>query len=1207
MTDAKAAPITPERWGRIKAVFQSAVDLTPAERPTFLAGACTGDDPLREEVERLLAVYDETGSFMDSPVGGLLPGTAGAMRTEWIEPEERRPARSPTPRTPSRRGAAPANTFAPGDIVDGRYKIVRFIAEGGMGEVYEAEDLALHGRVALKTIRSDIAEDARTLERFKREIHMARKVTHPNVSRIYDLGTHSAGSGTPDAPARDVLFLTMELLAGESLADRIARERRLATADALPIVAQISAGLAAAHAIAIVHRDFKSGNVMLVADAHGGTRAVITDFGLARQTSAEDGLASISDTGAVVGTPAYMAPEQIQGLPVTAAADIYALGVVMYEMVTGQRPFEGGSVISVAVKRLTEAPRAPRAVVPDLDPAWEAAILKCLERDPVARFASVADVANALGAGITPTPSRMIRPALRVGKSARVRQAIAALIVAGAVIAGYTVWRSRGAPTPAASMAPNRRSVTVLAMTNVSGRPESAWLSTALAEMLTSDLASGGLLRLVPTQEVARIERDLGLGKADERSKEVLGRIRRSLGADFAVVGSFTVLGDGTNALLRVDLSLYDARTGDLRAQSSANGTQGQLFDLVSRAGAPLREKLGLTAKTPAQAVEIAATLPSDAAAAKFYAQGLALLRTADALAARDVLEKAVAAQPKHPLPHAALADAWSLLGYDGKAEQEARQAVAQAGVLPPELRLGIEARAHEFAKDWTQAVNTYRSLFEAASDSVEIGLRLADAQVAAGQSREALVTLAALRRLPAPISDDARIDLSQARASAELSDFKAERESAAAAARKASALGARLLLARARSLEAHALGAVGETAPSTAALEEARRLYEDAGDQRGLARTLNEMAIALSGRGDLAGARRLFERSLQIARTIGDKATSAATLHNLGSTLLDQGQPAEAQKRYDEALGIYREIGARADLSDTLNDIGARLQIAGDLAGALKRYQEALAIDGEVGDKRRTALALANIGELLLVRGELKQAQDMHEESLALAREIGQKEVAAYDLYRLGVLFTARGDLRVARQKHEEAMALQVQLGDKVAVAQTRLGLARLALEENRAGEAESLAREAEEVLRSQDARDAQAFAQGVLAAALLAEARIPDARKAADQAVKIAGQGEDRTVRLTVAVWAAEVRAAGGSPADVGAAVQALETARTEAERIGFVLEAYEARLATAGLQLASGRSATARPALKALAKEADAKGFGLVSRKATALLGG
>ncbi len=248
-----------------------------------------------------------------------------------------------------RRASRPP-VFSPGDVLAGRFRILRFIAQGGMGEVYAAEDQVLRDRVALKTIRADIAGDPGTMDRFLREVYLARQVTHPNVSRIFDVFQHG-----------ETKFLTMELLTGETLADRIARAGRLTEAQALPLVAQMASAIGAAHEAGVIHRDFKSANVMLVPDSQktGGLRAVVTDFGLARR-SRSGASASLSaartETEMVIGTPDYMAPEQVEGGQITPSVDIYAFGVVLYELVTGDRPFTGESPDH---RRRQAADRAP--------------------------------------------------------------------------------------------------------------------------------------------------------------------------------------------------------------------------------------------------------------------------------------------------------------------------------------------------------------------------------------------------------------------------------------------------------------------------------------------------------------------------------------------------------------------------------------------------------------------------------------------------------------------------------------------------------------------------------------------------------------------------------------------------------------------------------------------------------------------------------
>src|ERR1044071_8644507 len=292
-------------------------------------------------------------------------------------------------------------TFEPGQIVGERYRIVRLIGAGGMGEVYEAHDLELGEDIAIKVVRVD------SVERVRREIQLARQITHRNICRTFDLGRDG-----------DVMFVTMELLRGRTLARLIAERGRLTAAEAMPIVEEIRAGLSAPHARGIVHRDLKSENIVVAGD-----RVVITDFGLARAEHDSD----VTRPGEIIGTPAYIAPEQCLGAKPTPATDLYAFGVILYEMLTGTRPFEG---VTAVFRKVHELPESPRAHVPELDRHWERVILRCLEREPEDRFASAQDVVDVLrGSGARMAPSQR-RRIWRLGAIA----AAAVLIIATLVV-----------------------------------------------------------------------------------------------------------------------------------------------------------------------------------------------------------------------------------------------------------------------------------------------------------------------------------------------------------------------------------------------------------------------------------------------------------------------------------------------------------------------------------------------------------------------------------------------------------------------------------------------------------------------------------------------------------------------------------------------------------------------------------------------------
>jgi tetratricopeptide (TPR) repeat protein/tRNA A-37 threonylcarbamoyl transferase component Bud32 len=1073
-----------------------------------------------------------------------------------------------------------------------------------MGEVYEAEDLELRERVALKTVRPEIAQDERAIERFKREIHLARKVTHPNVCRIFDLGHHQTPLG-----GGGITFLTMELLAGETLSEQLRRTGRLSTADAFPLVAQMASALAAAHSAGIVHRDLKPGNVVLVPskEGEGGVRAVVTDFGLARRLAPSETVAApLSSAGEIVGTPAYMAPEQVEGGEITLAADIYALGIVMYEMVTGTPPFVGATPISTAFKRLKEPPASPRTHVPGLDPTWEAVILRCLARDPADRFVSATDVVRGLGG----EQVALGRQALEETRKRRRWLALAGvlgllLLASGVGYHLYVDWRPRKArPSPEAGLPAipikPRRSVAVLGFKNLSGLPKTAWLSTALPEMLATELAAGEKLRTIPGENVAQMKVNLSLVDADSFSKETLARIRANLGADLVVLGSYIALGAGGGGQIRLDLRLQDAVAGETIASVAATGTEAKLFDLVSKAGAALRERLGVGEMAAADAGSVQASRPSNLEAARLYSQGLAKLRVFDTPAARDLLEQAVAVDPQNPLPHAALAGAWSTLGYDGKAKEEAKKAFDLSGKLPREERFLIEGGYREAIQEWSKAVEIYRKLFALFPDDLDHGLRLARAQAYAGMGKEALVTVQVIRALPPPARDDPRIDMAEALAAGSLSDFARQQEIAARAAQKGKTRGARLLVAEALASQGLAFWRLGQPRRARSAFEEARRIYSAVGDWGGVVDTLNNLANLLADQGDIASAQTMYEAALGVYREIGDQRGMAQALNNIALLLWQQGALARARAMFDRALPIYRETGDKENMATVLDNTANVLLLQGDPTAARKMYEEALAVRREIGNMAGVAVSLNNVGSVLHQQGDLGGAAMMYEDALSVAGEIGDRSGVAYALFNLGEVLKAGGNLSESRKKHEQALAIRKELGEKGTEAESQLALGELAIEDGRPADAVAPIRQAGEEFRSEHAADSEALVHALLARCLLEQGNVAEAQKAVEQAWASAAKSENRSVRFLVGIILARVRTATGKPAE---AIRRLEAIIAEATKAGLLPSQIEARLALGEIEVRSLNPARGRARLAALEREAAAKGFGLIARKAAA----
>jgi tetratricopeptide (TPR) repeat protein len=630
------------------------------------------------------------------------------------------------------------------------------------------------------------------------------------------------------------------------------------------------------------------------------------------------------------------------------------------------------------------------------------------------------------------------------------------------------------------------------------------------------------------------------------------------------------------------------------------SGTQTGLIDLVTRAGSRLRLAMGVGGLPAAEAGGLAAGAPSSLEAQRLYAEGLARLRELDALAARDQLQKAVKADPNSPMPRVALADAWAALGYDARARQEAQKAFDLSARLSREERLAVEGRYRETSGEWARATEIYGALLAFFPDNVEYGLRLAVAQSTGGKGREALHTLAKMRGLPPPGSEDPRIDLTEALVAQTLGDFRREQAASDRAVAKGSARGARLLVARARLLESYALDRLGRIPEAARAAEEARGIYAAAADRGGLAQALNRIGSVSWNRGDLETTRRTWEEALAIRRQIGYRAGVAASVHNLGLVRWEQGDLAGARRNLEEGLAIDRELGDRPGVAVDLESIGGLLLDLGDLPGARRTGEQALALSREVGDPTQAALALMRLAQVSHAEGDLRGAEAQHREALSVLRERGARDYIADTLFQLGELRKAKGDLVAARKDHEEAQAIRSGFQGAFAMAKSRTALARLALEEGHPAAVEPLLGPALEVFTAQKASDWEASAQAVRVLSLLGGERPADARHALDRALALSGRSLSPHVRLAVAAAAARVEAAEGR---ADKALVRLDAALAEAVKLRLVGLQLELRLARGEIAFASGR-ASAPGDLPALATEARARGFALVARRAEAV---
>ncbi len=794
------------------------------------------------------------------------------------------------------------------------------------------------------------------------------------------------------------------------------------------------------------------------------------------------------------------------------------------------------------------------------------------------------------------------------------------LVLATGSVLGHRAYQAQQARKSAQTLPQEatiraRRSVAVLGFRDLSGRPEDAWLSTALAEMLNTELAAGEKLRLVPGEDVARTRLDLRLPDAESLSKDTLARVRKSLDTDVVVLGSYTSLGGKSKGSIRVDLRLQDAVAGDTIAEVATTGTEDDLFDLVSRAGTQLREKLGLGAASMAEAVSVKASLPANPEAARLYAEGLAKLRLFDALAARDLLQQSVAADPKYPLSRSALAAAWSALGYDKKAREEATLAFQLSPNLSREDRLVVEGDYRRANHEYEKAIDVYRTLFTLFPDNLDYGLRLAEAQQLGSKSNDALATIADLRKLPSPVSGDPRIDLQEATSWIWISNSQRAQEPLTHALQKGRTQGARLLVARVLRQQCRSSFFLGHIKDAIDACREARDTYAAAGDREGEAATLRFWADAIR-QYDSPGPARvreappetidLYRQALDTFRSIGNEGRAADTMNSLGLLYAMQGDPTGAEKMHREALAVYRRLANTATEGVVTENLGDDRVLQGDLPGAMRFYDEALALDRKVGD----AGAAADVGysKALIqeLHGDLPVAKAGFEESLKELLKDEDSYDSGYVLFSLGELLLAEGDFAGARKALDQSLAVREEGEDKVLLGETQLELAELSLEEGRAPSGvEIAARQFIEEFKKEKAWDDEALAWALVARALFAQKKFEEAKEAASQAVLLSA-GSRFELRAENAITATRTQALGRSvsnPAVRSHALGHLTSILSEAKRRGYFGVELQVRLLICELE------ATDDPALaslhrKALEGEARSRGFELVARKAHSL---
>ncbi len=626
----------------------------------------------------------------------------------------------------------------------GPYRVIESLGSGGMGAVYLAEDTRLGRQVALKVLSPEMASHPEKLQRFEREARAVASLSHPGIVTLHSI-----------EEVDGLRFLTMEHVAGETLG-RAVPARGFPIERLLPLAIALTDAVAAAHRQGVLHRDLKPENVMLTTEG----RVKVLDFGLAKLRYDDSGdtdsttreTQSVTQDGRIVGTVAYMSPEQAQGLAIDSRSDIFSLGILLYEMASGERPFKGATNLSVLSAILKDSPRPVSELRQDVPRPLARMIQRCLEKLPEDRYQSASDLRRDLedlkrdvDSGEMPLATTTGHSRLRrIGGSRRgwVRAGALAAALLLAAATALVLLRER---KPAAAD-DGRRSLAVFYFDNLSGEPQLDWLRAGLTDMLVTNLAQSSGLRVLSTSRLYQLLDEAG--HRDERavSARVVEAVSRRAGARTALVGSFVRAGER----IRIQASLQDPRTGEVIASERVEGDAGSgLFALVDELTGRVRGRLeSRAARVARRDTRIEDVTTSSIEALKAYSEGSRLHERLQEHEARGHFERAVEIDPNFAMALAKLSVVHANLGEMAEARALSARALAKAGNLPPAERFYIQGRHDSLDPSSTdKAIAAYQAAVDASPDHWAARNNLAALLLETRRHREGLAQLEELRR----------------------------------------------------------------------------------------------------------------------------------------------------------------------------------------------------------------------------------------------------------------------------------------------------------------------------------------------------------------------------------------------------------------------------------------------------------------------------
>src|SRR5271170_6816328 len=751
-------------------------------------------------------------------------------------------------------------TLEPGMLLAQRYEVVEILGQGGMGAVYKATDRELNRTVAIKVIRPDLARDRGIVDRFKQELLLAHQVTHRNVIRIYDL-----------SEADGMKFITMEYVEGDNLLTLIHQKKKFSPEETVEIIQQVCKALEAAHAVGVIHRDLKPQNVMR--DRTG--RILVMDFGLAR-TLEGDGM---TQGGALVGTMEYMSPEQALGKPLDQRSDIFALGLIFYEMLTGQMPFKADSTIASLIRRTQEQVAPVSDHDASIPPSVSSIVHKCLERDLELRYKTAADLLADLEtwqgkrAGATLSFEPKIGP---WGRTIPWPSITAGLIVVVLAIGGYRFRDKLFSSSSARPSAAPAVSLAILPFRNASGDPSFDWLGSSLSEMLSTDIGQSSKLHTVSPDRLHQIFTDLRISPTTSLDPTVIHRVADFSTADRVVWGQYAKFGDQ----IRIDATMQDIKSGNTVTLKADIPSEKDIPGAIDRLADSIRQKLALSDDVLKE-LKASSFQPTSQSvdALRDYNQGIGLQRDGRNWEAQKQFQAATKADPNFALAFSRLAQTYNSLGYDSEAEQAAQRAVLLSQDFPATERYLISAIRSQVTKNYPEAIKAYENLAKASPDNSDVELALASLYKDSGNLAKAR-------------------EYYQKLLTANPKDVTATIELGRIAIKSGDAQGSLDPLSR-----AHTLAIQMDNAEQEAA-------------------SLHFMAVAYGMLSKPEEDLRNEEQALVIWRRIGQKRGLALSLKQMATAQASLGKPKDALANFQEALQIRREIGDKRGLGDTLIDL---------------------------------------------------------------------------------------------------------------------------------------------------------------------------------------------------------------------------------------------------------------------------------------------